>query len=76
MVIHYFILLLYLGEVGKIWVVARKSPGSRQEVARKSFLNFFSIVTGLVDNYFVAQLLVTRWWTKDRPTPHNIMLFC
>ena len=37
-----FILLLYhLGEASKIWDVARMSPGSRQEVARKSCLNCY-----------------------------------
>ena len=34
-----FILLLYLGKASKIWYVARKSPGSCQEVPRKSSFN-------------------------------------
>jgi hypothetical protein len=34
-------ILLYLGKTSKIWEVPRKSPGSPQEVPRKSCLNCY-----------------------------------
>jgi len=52
--------LLYLGEASEIWEVARKLPGSCQEVPRKSPGS--SIVTGLVERNvsFPTLLLDTR----------------
>jgi hypothetical protein len=66
-ILYYFI----SSEDSKIWEVARKLPGSRQEVARKSRTSeVVSIVTGLVVGYLVSSISPPEaFCCRSRKTP-------